>query len=80
MNPKEIQLDMTFLGANNIFIPHISPYTPSNIIQKLHATNFKGKLGVSGENGRKNTREQREYNYESEPTKKNLSNFHLIGL
>jgi hypothetical protein len=25
---KEIQLDMTFLRANNIFIPYISPYNP----------------------------------------------------
>ena len=32
LNPKEIQLDMTFLEANNIFIPYISPHAPSNII------------------------------------------------
>jgi hypothetical protein len=30
LNPKEIQLDMTFLEANNIFIPYICPYTPVN--------------------------------------------------
>jgi len=42
LSHKEIQLDMTFLRANNIFIPYISPYTPVKYYTKTKRNKLQG--------------------------------------